>query len=121
MTQPNPTDILTTIDALLLTVALNPGTVPTAQRERDRGMLEVLRELAQRVEENEKWQKDAEKAFVEMFAQWKWELEESFGRVGEHFSSMAETISALRAEYAEIKERLAALEAWRQMNEGDGK
>lgn len=43
-------DIHTRLSALLATVAPNPGTVPTAQRERDRGILEALNDIVLRVE-----------------------------------------------------------------------
>lgn len=59
MTTPT-TALHTRIDALLSTVALNPGMVATAQQERDRGILEVLREMEQRLTALEAWKREQE-------------------------------------------------------------
>lgn len=90
-----PTDLPTRLAALLATVALNPGMVATAQQERDRGILEALNDIVLRLEAIEK-----EKGYKEYL----------------------DTLLSLRiAIDSEWSTRLAALEAWKETQTGEGK
>jgi hypothetical protein len=133
MTTPN-TPLLARLAALQAGVALNPGMVEASNVSRWREALAVIQEMAKeleliRIQLAATAQIAAVVASVNKTVSGRMEacetradiLDDSFRRADVYFKSMAETISALRQEYAEVKERLAAFEAWRESMTGDGK
>lgn len=102
------------IERLLSTVALNPGMVATAQQERDRGILEVLREIVVKIQMSDEALDGVLKSIAE-----------SIGVLETRVAAL-ESIDTLRAaadvgEGRLVEQRLAALEAWKREQEGDGR
>lgn len=128
MTQPDHTATITTMLA-----DIESNAVRTSQQNRDHAILTILAETIARVEalETETKQAVAYCEFMSIFEDTQIPINEKHAalisgisdgireairQVNENFASMAETVSALRAENAEIKERLAALESRRTEN-----
>lgn len=133
MTQPTHT---ATIAAMLADIESN--AVRTSQQNRDHAILTILAETIARVEalETETQKAVAYCEFMSIFEDTQIPINEKHAgligdmndgireairQVNENFASMAETISALRAENVAINTRLDALESWREMQTGDGR
>lgn len=90
------TDLPARLSALLATVALHPGMVATAQQSRDRGIIEAMIEMVQRIEATD---------------------QQSANRT----ATIIEALEKQDVEIAVLRARIAELEAWKEMQTGDGK
>lgn len=134
------------IERLLSTVALNPGMVATAQQERDRGILEVLREIVVKIQMSDEALDGVLKSIAESIGVLETRVaalesidtlraaadvgaeklvEQRLDTLEKLTSPFMELQISVNSDFVEamggIDDRLAAIEAWKEAREGDGK